>query len=41
MPGDLELVVSLKTGDTEALEQLIGRWRSGAEAYACSLLLRG
>ena len=38
MPGDLELVVSLKTGDTEALEQLIGRWRSGAEAYACSLL---
>ncbi|MBO4471136.1 MAG: sigma-70 family RNA polymerase sigma factor [Clostridia bacterium] len=38
MPGDLELVVSLKEGDTEALEQLIGRWRSGAEAYACSLL---
>lgn len=38
MPGDLELIVSLKTGDTEALEQLIGRWRSGAEAYACSLL---
>ena len=38
MPGDLELIVSLKTGDTEALEQLIRRWRSGAEAYACSLL---
>lgn len=35
---DRDLVVLLKSGDTEALEQLIGRWRSGAEAYACSIL---
>ena len=35
---DRELVVLLKSGDAEALEQLITRWRSGAEAYACSIL---
>ncbi|MCR5565908.1 MAG: sigma-70 family RNA polymerase sigma factor, partial [Clostridiales bacterium] len=28
----------LKAGNTEALEQLIMRWRSGAEAYANSVL---
>ena len=38
MTGDRDLVVRLKAGDTDALEQLIGRWRSGAEAYANSIL---
>ncbi len=38
MAGDRDLVVRLKTGDTDALEQLIRRWRSGAEAYANSIL---
>ena len=31
---DRELVALLKTGDAEALEQLIMRRRAGAEAYA-------
>ena len=35
---DRNLVALLKSGDAEALEQLITRWRSGAEAYACSIL---
>ena len=38
MAEDRELVVSLKGGNAEALEQLITRWRSGAEAYADSIL---
>ena len=38
MAEDRELVARLKTGDTEALEQLITRWRSRAEAYANSIL---
>ena len=38
MAGDQELVTLLKAGDADALEQLIARWRPGAEAYACSLL---
>ena len=36
--GDRELAARLKTGDTGALEQLIARWRSGAEAYARGIL---
>ena len=35
---DRDLVVLLKNGNTDALEQLIMRWRSGAEAYARSIL---
>ncbi len=35
---DRDLVASLKTGDAYALEQLIMHWRSGAEAYARSIL---
>ena len=35
---DRDLVALLKTGDTDALEQLIMRWRSGAEAYARGIL---
>ena len=35
---DRELVVLLKTGDAEALEQLIMRRRAGAEAYARGIL---
>ena len=35
---DQELVVLLKSGNAEALEQLIMRWRPRAEAYACSIL---
>ena len=38
MAEDRELVVLLKGGDAGALEQLITRWRSGAEAYANSIL---
>lgn len=38
MAGDRELAARLKAGNTEALEQLIMRWRSGAEAYANSIL---
>ena len=38
MAEDRELVAMLKTGDAEALEQLIMRWRSRAEAYAASIL---
>ena len=38
MAGDQELVTLLKAGDADALEQLVARWRPGAEAYACSLL---
>ena len=38
MTGEQELVTLLKTGDADALEQLITRWRPGAEAYARSLL---
>ena len=38
MAEDRDLAAQLKAGNTEALEQLITRWRSGAEAYACSLL---
>ena len=38
MAEDRDLVALLKTGNTEALEQLIRRWRSGAEAYATSIL---
>ena len=33
-----ELIALLKTGDTDALEQLITRCRPGAEAYARSIL---
>ena len=38
MAEDQDLVALLKAGDTGALEQLITRWRSGAEAYANSIL---
>ena len=38
MAEDRDLVALLKTGDAEALEQLIMRWRSRAEAYANSCL---
>ena len=38
MTEDRELVALLKTGSTDALEQLIMRWRSRAEAYANSIL---
>ena len=38
MTEDRDLVVLLKAGDTDAFEQLIIRWRSGAEAYAKSIL---
>ena len=38
MAEDRELAARLKAGDTEALEQLITRWRAGAEAYAGSIL---
>ena len=38
MAEDRDLVALLKTGDTDALEQLIMRWHSRAEAYANSIL---
>ena len=38
MAEDRDLAAQLKTGNTEALEQLIMRWCSGAEAYANSIL---
>ena len=38
MAEDRDLAAQLKAGNTEALEQLITRWRSGAEAYANSIL---
>ena len=38
MAEDRDLVALLKVGNAEALEQLIRRWRSGAEAYANSIL---
>ncbi len=38
MAEDRELVALLKSGDTSALEQLIMRRRSGAEAYAYTIL---
>ena len=38
MAEDRGLVVMLKAGNTEALEQLILRWRVRAEAYANSIL---
>ena len=38
MTEDRELAERLRNGDTEALEQLIMRWRTGAEAYAHSIL---
>ena len=38
MAEDRELVALLKAGDAGALEQLITRWRSEAEAYANSIL---
>ena len=38
MAEDRELAAQLKAGNTEALEQLILRWRSRAEAYANSIL---
>ena len=38
MAEDRDLVVLLKSGDIPALEQLIMRQRSGAEAYANSIL---
>lgn len=38
MAEDHDLAAKLKAGNTEALEQLIMRWRSRAEAYANSIL---
>ena len=38
MTEDRDLTVLLKAGNTDALEQLIMRWRSRAEAYAFSIL---
>ncbi len=38
MAEDRDLVALLKTGNADALEQLILRWRSGAEAYARGIL---
>ena len=38
MTEDRDLVALLKTGNTDALEQLIMRWRSRAEAYANRIL---
>jgi len=38
MTEDRELVALLKAGYADALEQLITRWRSRAEAYAVSIL---
>ena len=38
MAEDRDLVALLKAGNTNALEQLIMRWRSRAEAYANSIL---
>ena len=38
MAEDRDLAAQLKAGNTEALEQLIMRWRSGAEVYANSIL---
>lgn len=38
MAEDRDLVVLLKAGNADALEQLIVRWRSRAEAYATSIL---
>ena len=35
---DRELVALLKAGNADALEQLITRWRPGAEAYARGIL---
>ena len=38
MAEDRDLVALLKAGNADALEQLIMRWRSRAEAYANSML---
>ncbi len=38
MTEDRDLVALLKIGNADALEQLIMRWRSGAEVYANSIL---
>ena len=38
MAEDRDLAAQLKAGNTEALKQLIMRWRSGAEVYANSIL---
>ena len=38
MAEDRDLAAQLKAGNADALEQLILRWRSGAEAYANSIL---
>ena len=38
MTEDRELVALLKAGNIDALEQLILRWRSRAEAYAAGIL---
>ena len=38
MTEDRKLVALLKAGDVDALEQMIMRWRSRAEAYAVSIL---
>ena len=38
MTGEQELVRLLKAGSADAFEQVITRWRSKAESYACSLL---
>ncbi len=38
MEEDRELVILLKAGNIEALEQLIMRWRCAAEAYAFRVL---
>ncbi len=38
MTEDRDLVALLRTGSTDVLEQLITRWRAGAEAYARSIL---
>ena len=38
MAEDRDLVAMLKAGDTDALEQLIMRWRLKAEAYAQGFL---
>ena len=38
MTEDRDLAALLKAGNTDALEQLIMRWRSRAEAYAFSIL---
>ena len=38
MVDDRELMIRLRSGDIEALEQLIDRWRSKAETYAAGYL---